>query len=117
MGYDDREGIGMFGADMNEVDVDAVDVGDELRKSIHPRFDLAPVVGRPPIVDEGLELRQRDTLGLIGNSLAIRPSRRQNAPPKLDKVLLRHGNVEGVNCAFARGRRCTQRKHARGNRR
>ena len=52
----------MLRTDMNEMNVDPVDVGRELRKRIHLCLDLPPVVLRPPIAHERLELCQLDAL-------------------------------------------------------
>ena len=47
-GDDERHRIFMFRADVNEVDVQPVDLGDELRQGVQPRLAFAPVVlGRP----------------------------------------------------------------------
>jgi hypothetical protein len=50
------------GADMQEVDVEAVDLGQELRQRIQPRLDIPPVVVGAPVVDEFLECRQLHAL-------------------------------------------------------
>ena len=41
---DERQRIFVLRADMDEVDVQPVDFGDEVRHGIEPRFDLAPVI-------------------------------------------------------------------------
>ena len=47
---------------MQEVDVEAVDLGQELRQRIQLRLDIPPVVVGAPVVDEFLECRQLHAL-------------------------------------------------------
>ena len=44
MGHDQRHGVGVLRADVGELDVEAVDRGDELRQGVQPGLGLAPVV-------------------------------------------------------------------------
>ncbi len=46
---DERQRILMFRPDMNEVNVQPVDLGDELRQGVHFCFDPAPVVVCRPV--------------------------------------------------------------------
>jgi hypothetical protein len=62
MCHDHRQRVRMRGADVNEMNVEAVDLGDELRQGVEARFDLAPVVIGLPVTDEVLQHRQRHTL-------------------------------------------------------
>ena len=59
---DHRQRILVLRADVQEVDVDAVDLGEELRERVEPRLDLAPVVLRRPVVGEGLHRRELHAL-------------------------------------------------------
>src|SRR6266581_2986268 len=52
-------------ADVDEVNVQAIDGRHELRQCIQLRFRLPPVVVRPPVAYERLELRQLRALGAI----------------------------------------------------
>src|ERR1700742_321144 len=76
---DEWQRIFMFGANMNEMNVETVNLGDELRQGAEPRFDFPPVVIRPPVPRELLDGRQLHALGLVGNRFAIRPARREYA--------------------------------------
>ena len=49
MSHDDRQGMRMLRANVNEMDIYTIDGGDELRLGIYPRFDFAPVVVCLPI--------------------------------------------------------------------
>src|SRR5215218_2523667 len=93
----DRERIGMLRSDMNEMNIDTVDLGDELRKGIHLCLDLSPVVLRSPIAHERLQLCQLDALRLIGNRLTVRPSCGVDASAKIEKRFFRKFEAEGAD--------------------
>src|SRR5918994_6982032 len=91
MGHDQRQRVRMGRADVNKVDVDAVDPGYELRQGIELRFRLAPVVAGAPMLDERLELRELDALRLVSNRLLVGPPCRRDPAAEFDQRLL--GNV------------------------
>src|SRR5262249_16649753 len=62
VGDDDRQGVLVLRTNVNEVDVESVDLGDEVRERIEPRLDLAPVVFCRPVAREFLDGFQRDAL-------------------------------------------------------
>src|SRR5438445_3798386 len=68
---DDRQRILVLRAGMDEVDVRAVDLGDEIRDGIDPRFTLAPVVMRPPVVQKLLNSLERYALRIIGDGFLV----------------------------------------------
>jgi hypothetical protein len=89
---------------VNEVNVEPVDLGDEVRQGLQLRLALAPIVLCRPILREFLNRRELDALGLIGNSLPIRPPRRQHAPAEVRELLFRDVDAEGADCVtFGRG--------------
>ena len=94
----------MLRADVNEVDVDAVDLGDELRQGVQLRFDLAPVVFRPPIAHELLELCELHALRLIGNRFLVGPPRRVDAPAQIGERVVWNVDPERAD-GVAVGRR------------
>jgi hypothetical protein len=119
---DQRQGIFMSRANMDEVDVQPVDLGDELRKGIELRLDLPPVVVPLPIVYELLQGRQRHALGFILDGLLVGPPRGRQAAAKVDEVLL--GNIDaertdriGHGCRCGRPRREARRTHGYNSRR
>ena len=61
---DERQRVFMFRANVNEVNVQSIDLGDELRQGVQSRLDLAPVVFRPPIARECLNRRELHALRL-----------------------------------------------------
>src|SRR4029450_13222721 len=82
---------------MDDVDVDPVDLGDELRQRVELGLGLAPVIVRFPVVNERLQSFQLDALRLIGDRLLVGPARRRDASTKVDKVLFRNVDVEGAD--------------------
>jgi hypothetical protein len=59
MGEDQRQGLWLRGADVEEVDRLAVDGGGELRVLVQPRLVLAPVVAVTPVGGQLLEIVER----------------------------------------------------------
>src|SRR5918993_1276720 len=51
---DDRQRVLVFGAHVEEVDVQPVDLGDEIRDGVQPRLAPAPVVLGRPVASEVL---------------------------------------------------------------
>src|SRR5439155_24767625 len=67
MGDDERQRIFMFRADMNEMNIQSIDLGDEVRHGIQPRFTLAPVVMRLPVAQKLLNGLERYALRIVGD--------------------------------------------------
>ena len=81
---------------MSELDVEAIDLGDELRQGIQLRLGLAPVVIRSPIADERLDPGQLHALGLIGDGLPVGPTGGGDAATEVDErsgTLTRNGRM------------------------
>src|SRR5215207_329674 len=55
---DERQRIFMFRTNVDEMDVQPIDLGDEVRQSLQPRLAVAPVVLCRPIARERLHRRQ-----------------------------------------------------------
>jgi len=72
-GDDQRQGIFMFRTNINEMNVQPIDFGDELRQGLQFRLALAPVVVCAPIAGEFLHCRKRHSLRFIRDRFAIRP--------------------------------------------
>jgi hypothetical protein len=69
VGHDHRQRIVMFRANVNEMNVESVDLGDKLRQCHEPRFHLPPVVVRPPLLRELLNCPQLHPLGPVAAML------------------------------------------------
>jgi hypothetical protein len=80
----------MLRADVNKVDVQAVDLGDEIRIGVQPGLALAPIVIRRPIARECLGQRELNALRSVRDSFFVRPTRRLDPAAKVDQLFLRN---------------------------
>src|ERR1044072_7843881 len=71
------------------MDVEPVDLGDEIRQRVEPRFDLAPVMLCRPMARELLHRGELDALRCVRNLLPLRPYRRADAPAQVGKLVFR----------------------------
>src|SRR5215208_6186810 len=97
MRHDERQRARVTGPDVDEMDLEAVDLGHELRECVQPRLGLPPVVIRPPVAQDLLQLRELDTLRTVAHRLSVGPPRRSDTPPKVDELLLRNSDAEGAD--------------------
>src|SRR5271167_923734 len=97
---DQRQRIFMFRTDVNEMDVEPVDLGDELWQGVQSCFDLAPVVICRPIPRERLSGRELYSLGCIGNRLSFGPLGRVDAPAQIGQVRLRNLYLKPTDSIF-----------------
>ena len=105
VGDDQRQGVRVTRADVYELNVEPVDLGHKHRQGIQLRLHLPPVVVRPPVAYERLDLRQLHALGLISDGLPGGPPGRRHAPAEVDECLFRNVDAEGVDCVvFGRAR-------------
>src|SRR5438046_3568542 len=93
----DRQSVRMLRTDVNEVDVEPVDRGHELRQGVHPRLDLTPVVIGRPIGREFLHRGELHALRRITDRFPLRPLRRLDAPTEIVERRLRSGEAEGTD--------------------
>jgi hypothetical protein len=102
---DDRQGILMLRANVNEMNVQPVDLGDEVRQGVQPRFDLAPFVFRRPIASEFLDGRERHALRCI--RFPVRPPGRVDALAQIGKFRFWKIHPKRMNRGLVRGPRAT----------
>src|SRR5438876_7973530 len=95
----------MTRADVYEVNVEPIDRGHELRQGIQLRLRLPPVIARPPVANERLQLFQLDALRSIGNRFAVGPPRSRDALAEVDESVFRNLDVEGADCGCRAVRR------------
>ena len=69
--HDQRQRVLMPRPDVDEVDLDPVDLGRELRQRIQSRLALAPVVPGRPVAGELLQRRQLHALRPIFDQLLV----------------------------------------------
>jgi hypothetical protein len=80
---------------VDELDVDAVDRGDELRQRIEPGLDLAPVIARFPVANQRLQPGQLNALRGVADRLAVGPARGPEAPAQIGDRSLGNIDAEG----------------------
>jgi hypothetical protein len=97
VGHEQRQRILVRRRDVDEVDVYAVDLGDELRKRVHARLNPAEVVLGSPVAGEGLQDFELDSLRPVGDELLARPPCRGDAPAQIDDLLFEILDVERPN--------------------
>ena len=84
--HDEGHGIRLGRAQVEEVDVEAVDFRHRGGEGVHPRLGRAPVIVVSPVFAEGLHPCERRALAPVVDRLALRPSR---ARQPLSQVLQR----------------------------
>ncbi len=97
MGDDDRQGILVLRTHVNEVDVEAIDLGDEVRHGVEAGFDLAPVVVRRPVTRELLHGGEWHPLRKVADGFLFGQPSRDDTPTQVGQVRLRDIHVERPN--------------------
>jgi hypothetical protein len=77
---------------MDEMDVEPVDLGDEVRQGVQPRLALPPVVVGSPVASEVLHERQRHALRIVLDGLPVGPTR--GGDPRTQILEVRLGGLE-----------------------
>jgi hypothetical protein len=90
----------MFRTNVNEMNVQPIDLGDELRQSIQFRLDLAPIVVCRPIAGEFLNYRKRQALRFIRDRFPIRPPCRVDAPAQFGKFRFWNIHLKRTNSSL-----------------
>ena len=97
---DERQRILMLRTNVNEMNVQPIDLGYELRQGVQPRLHLAPVVFRRPIAREFLNRRELHALRCIRDRFSFRPFRRLNAPAQFGEFRFWNIHMKRTNCIF-----------------
>src|SRR4029450_13487542 len=95
VGDDHRQRMLVTRTDVDEMNVDTIDGGFELRQAVERGFDLSPVVASTPIPNELLQSCQLHALRLISNGFLVRPPRSSDPPAKVMERRLRYLGFEG----------------------
>ena len=101
MGHDQRQRVLMPGLHVDEVDLDPVDLGRELRKRVQSRRAPAPVVLARPVAGELLQRLVLHALRSVGDELLVGPARRRDAPAQVVDLLLWNLYLEWPNIGLA----------------
>ncbi len=95
VGHDQWQRVLVRRRDVDEVDVYAVDLGDELRQLVQPRLDAPEVVLVQPIAGERLRGGELHALRPVVDQLLARPACRGDTPTQIANLLLRKLGPEG----------------------
>ena len=83
VGHDQRQRVLVRRGDVDEVDLHAVDLGDELRQLVQPRLDAPEVVLVQPVAGKRLRRGELHTLRPVVDQLLARPARRGDTPTQI----------------------------------
>ena len=97
VGDDNRHGVFVLRADMDEMNVDAVDGRHKLRQGIQPGFDPAPIIVGRPILGELLHGRQLHSLRDVVHQFPARPLGRGNAAFEVRQFAVGSMKLERAN--------------------
>ncbi len=95
--HDQRQRILVPRPDVDEVDLDPVDLGRELRQRVQSRLAPAPVVLGRPVAGERLQRRQLHALRAVGDELLRRPARRLDPAAQLSELRVGDLDLEGTD--------------------
>ena len=87
----------MLRTNVNEVNIQPVDLGDEVRQSFQSRLALAPIVVRAPLAREFLNRRELDALRCIRDRFPLRPPGGVHAPAQFRKFRVRKIHLKRAN--------------------
>ena len=111
---DERQRVLVLRTNVNEMNVQPIDLGDELRQGVQSRLALAPVVVCRPVARELLDRRQLHALRLIADGFLVRPSRGLDPAAQVGERLFgdtRRGTDESpfLSAAFSLPSSCNTR--------
>ena len=92
---DDRQRVGVRRTLVDEVNIDAGDVGDVLVESVERRFTLSPVVLVRPVAAHVLQVGERYALGPVGDHLRVGPARLSEPGAQVVENVIGHVDGEG----------------------
>src|SRR5262249_16178748 len=94
---DHWKSILFFRLNVNEMNIETVNIGYEIRIRIQSCLTLAPVVIIQPVLGESLNRRESHALGVVFDRFFFRPSRRLDATFEFGKVRIRKTHFERSN--------------------
>jgi hypothetical protein len=80
------------------MDVEAIDLGEEIRQGIESGFDLAPVVFRGPVTREFLHGRERHALRKVRDGFPLRQACCGDTPAQVSQFRFRKVDLKRTNC-------------------
>jgi hypothetical protein len=94
VGEDDRQRVGVRRHRVDEVDVEAVDLGDEVGDGVQPLLDPSHVVVLGPVADQLGDRLEPHPLGRVGDGLALGEAGRGEASAEVVDIGLREVDGE-----------------------
>src|SRR5262245_49692638 len=94
---DERQRVFMLGTNMDEVNVEPIDLGDELGQGVQFRLARSPVVLRGPVACEFLNHSERYALRLICDGLLLGPVRGHDASAEVLQRVIGDVDVKGAD--------------------
>ena len=88
---------------MDEVNIQIIDRGDELRQGVEPGLRLSPIVVGAPVTDQILERCELNPLRIVIDGLSAWPSRSVDALAQIDQTVLRNVDAEGSDFSALAG--------------
>src|SRR5882762_11429612 len=88
----------MFRTNVNEMNVQPIDLGDEIRQGVQSCLALAPVVVRAPIARECLTGRELYALRCVRDRFPFRPLCRVYTPAQFGKFCFRKIHIKWTKC-------------------
>src|SRR5271170_6367359 len=79
------------------MNVEAIDLGDELREGVQLGLALGPVIIRTPVASKLLDHRDGHALRIVGNRLALGPPCREYSPAQLAELPLGKVHLKRTN--------------------
>src|SRR2546426_11301955 len=104
----------MFRTHVDEMNVESIDLGDELRKGVQSGLALAPVVFRSPVAREPLDRRELYALGLISDRFPVRPPRCVDASAQFGQLRFRNVHAKRTNRGLVTARLFSKFGHGFG---
>ena len=99
MGHHQGQRIRITRADVQEMDIQTVDFGHELRNRVQPAFGLTPVVLIGPVSDYVFNVRKRHSLRPVFGRFGVRPAGRPQTPFQVVKLIVMDLDGEGADVA------------------
>ena len=99
VGEDHRRRVHFRRADVQEVHLRAIDVGEELRELVEPRLGGAPVVARAPVLGQFLEIAERHAAAPAGAGHLVGPAGGRQPLVQVIELGLRDVDLEGTHRA------------------
>src|ERR1035438_9219489 len=97
----------MLGTDVDEMNVQPVNLGREVRQGVQFRLTGAPVVLGPPVACELLYQLEPHALRVVGDRLAVSPRRCREPPTQIGDFLFWKFDTERPDFSFAGHKSCS----------